>query len=104
MKTRLKFFGLSLPILLAFVYSSLNAAGVRLAAAQNISQRTAALATETFNLSEETEVGLEIDARALGASWARKGAEAAALLISVDGAYNQDLLLWAGDEPFTYRV
>jgi hypothetical protein len=50
------------------------------------------------------EVGLEIQARSLGASWAQERAEAAALLIFVDGAYNQDLLLWAGDESFAYRV
>ena len=50
------------------------------------------------------EVGLEINARSPGASWQREGAEAAALLISVDGVYNQDLLLWAGDELFQYRV
>jgi hypothetical protein len=53
---------------------------------------------------EEMEVGLEIEARSPGASWAREGAEAAALLVSVDGVYNQDLLLWAGDELFPYRV
>jgi hypothetical protein len=50
------------------------------------------------------EVGLEIVARSPEASWAREGAEAAALLISVDETYNQDLMLWAGDESFTYRV
>ena len=31
------------------------------------------------------EVGLDIEARSPGASWARQGAEAAALLVSVDG-------------------
>lgn len=72
--------------------------------AQNIAQPPQSLAAETFNLTEETEVGLEIEARSPGASWAREGAEAAALLISVDGVYQQDLLLWAGDELFSYRV
>jgi len=79
-------------------------AGIHLAAAQSSSQPTTALATETFIVAEETEVGLEIEARSPGASWAREGAEAAAGLISVDGEYNQDLLLWAGDELFQYRV
>jgi hypothetical protein len=50
------------------------------------------------------EVGLEIEARSPGASWAREGAEAAALLVSVDGVHNQDVLLWAGDEVFQYRI
>jgi hypothetical protein len=50
------------------------------------------------------EVGLEIEARSPHSAWIRRGAEASALLISVDGKYNQDLLLWAGDEFFNYRV
>ncbi len=98
MKTRLKFYAFSLLLPLASVYASLNVAGIHLAAAQSSSQPTTALATETFIVAEETEVGLEIEARSPGASWAREGAEAAAVLISVDGEYNQDLLLWAGDE------
>src|SRR2546421_7410149 len=104
MKTRLKVFAFSPLLLSASVYASLNVAGIHLAVAQSSSQPTTALATETFNLPEETELGLEIEARSPGASWAREGAEAAAVLISVDGAYNQDLLLWAGDELFQYRV
>ena len=61
------------------------------------------LSTE-FILPKESEVGLEIKARSPGASWATKGAEASALLIEVDGKYNQDLILWAGDSPFVYRM
>ncbi|MCP9495424.1 MAG: hypothetical protein MSG64_13345 [Pyrinomonadaceae bacterium MAG19_C2-C3] len=82
----------------------LSTLGIRPAISQTILQSPKTLASETFDLTEEMEVGLEIDARSPGASWSRKGAEAAALLISVDGAYNQDLLLWAGDESFPYRV
>src|SRR5437667_4297025 len=104
MKTRLKFFAFSPLLLSAFVYSSLNVAGIHLAVARSKFQSATALATHTFNLREETEVGLEIEARSPGASWAREGAEAAAVLVSVDGLYNQDLLLWAGDELFQYRV
>ena len=73
-------------------------------AAQTAARPASPLATETFELAEESEVGLEIEARSPGASWGRKGAEAAALLISVDGAYSQDALLWAGDELYRYRV
>lgn len=71
-----------------------------------MSSPAAALASESFQLESEVEVGLEISARSPGASWATKGAEAAAVVIEVDGRYNQDLLLWggAGDRPFTYRV
>lgn len=71
------------------------------AAAQN---NGAALATRQLNLTTASEVALEIEARAPGASWARTGAEAAALIVSVDGKYNQDLMLWAGDRLYTYRI
>jgi hypothetical protein len=62
------------------------------------------LAVETVELKDALEVALEIEARAPGASWARKGSEAASLVVTVDGAYNQDVLLWAGDSFYTYRV
>ena len=74
------------------------------AAKQGSQQPPRPLATEAFSLSEDMEVGLEIEGRSPGASWGREGAEAAALLVFVDGVYNQDLLLWAGDELFRYRV
>ncbi|HEY2970964.1 MAG TPA: hypothetical protein VGJ48_00500 [Pyrinomonadaceae bacterium] len=97
----------SLPLallVLVFVYLSHNTMGKQLTATQSNSQLPKPLTTKTFNLAEDTEVGLELEARSPGASWARKGAEAAALVISVDGSYNQDLLLWAGDESSHYRV
>jgi len=103
MKTTINFFRFSL-LLLTFFYTSSSTTGTRLAAAQNVAQTSKPLIAETFNLTENMEIGLEIEARSPGASWARDGAEAAALLISVDGAYNQDLLVWAGDELFRYRV
>jgi hypothetical protein len=62
------------------------------------------LAVETVALKEDTEIGLEIEARSPGASWARKGSEAAALVVTVDGAYNQDVLLWAGDQLYGYQI
>src|SRR6266498_3723610 len=91
-------------LLLVFVYLSQNTMGKQLTATQSNSQLLKPLTTEAFNLAEDMEVGLEIEARSPGASWARKGAEAAALVISVDGSYNQDWLLWAGDESSHYRV
>jgi len=100
MKLKLSVFRLSL-ILFTFVFSS---SAVHTLATQTNSQVPKPLAIESFNLTEDMEVGLEINARSPGASWVREGAEAAALLISVDGVYNQDLLLWAGDELFQYRV
>lgn len=74
--------------------------------AQSASEQNTMLVlfTQKLVLREASEVGLEIEARAPGASWARKGAEAPALVIAVDGERNQDLLLWAGDLLFTYRL
>jgi len=72
--------------------------------AQNVSSSTSLLADKAFELTDEAEVGLEVIARSRGASWAKRGAEAAALTITVDGVYSSDLILWAGDEPFTYRA
>lgn len=62
------------------------------------------LAVETVQSAGGEELALEIEARSPGASWARKGSEAAALVVTVDGAYNQDVLLWAGDRFHGYRV
>jgi hypothetical protein len=101
MKTKLTVYRLSL-LVFTFVCSSIatNVAAAR----QKHTTVPKPLATQTFNLTADMEVGLEIVARSPGASWARVGAESAALLVSVDGAQNQDLLLWAGDEVFHYRV
>ncbi len=103
MKISLSFFSLPL-LLLISVYTASSTTGTHFAATHNISQLPKPLATEVFNLPDNMEVGLEIEARAPGASWAREGAEAAALMVLVDGVYQQDLLLWAGDELFSYRV
>lgn len=100
MKTKLSLCRLSL-VLLAFAFSSI---APRIVPAQKIVPLPKPLATEAFKLADAMEVGLEIEARSPGASWARQGSEAAALLVSVDGVHNQDLLLWAGDEVFRYRV
>jgi hypothetical protein len=99
MKTKSTFLYLQL-LLSLLIYTS---TAMRLTA-QSTSQAPEALASESLNLAEDMEVGLEIEARSPDASWARPGAEAAALLVLVDGVYNQDLLLWAGDELFRYRV
>ena len=103
MKTTLSLPGLAL-LLLTSVYTSPSPTGTHPAAKQGSQQPPRPLATEAFSLSEDMEVGLEIEGRSPGASWGREGAEAAALLVFVDGVYNQDLLLWAGDEMFRYRV
>jgi hypothetical protein len=102
MKTTLHSF--SLPLLLLISYTIPNTVIAQVSAMSSGAQLPKPLATEAFSLAEDMEIGLEIEARSPGASWARKGSEAAALMISVDGLYNQDLLLWAGDELSKYRV
>lgn len=67
-------------------------------------QSATQIATHAFQLSVKAEVGLEIVARVRGGSWAKRGAEAAALIVNIDDAYSSDLILWAGDEQFTYRA
>lgn len=100
MKTNLKFLGLTI---LAFAFIFVTASADR-SAPLGSSETPTELAHEIVNLKTEMEMGLEIEARAPGASWLREGKEAPAVLISVDGVYNQDLLLWAGDETYSYRV
>jgi hypothetical protein len=105
MKTKSDSLRLSIVLLLIYGCASHSAAS----AAQNpcapkVPLSTEPLAVKTFDLADDAEVGLEIEALSPGASWARAGSEAAALVVSIDGAYNQDLLLWAGEESFSYRV
>ena len=94
---------LSLAILLAACCAP-SAARAQNPCAPAAPRTPAPLAAETVELPDDREVALEIEARAPGASWARKGAEAAALVVTVDGAYNQDVLLWAGDQFYGYQV
>ena len=103
MKTTLHFLGLPL-LLLVFVFTFPKTVVTQITAMHSSSKLPKPLVTEAFNLPEDMEVGLEIEGRSPGASWAREYDEAAALIISVDSSYNQDLLLWAGDEPSHYRV
>lgn len=67
-------------------------------------QSSTTLAVETIELKDDMEIAVMIEARSPGASWARKGSEAAALVVTVDGAYNQDVLLWAGDRFYEYQI
>lgn len=50
------------------------------------------------------EIGLFIKASVKNASWQKSGAEAAVLTIFVDGKYNQDAILFAGEKVFEYQM
>jgi hypothetical protein len=57
-----------------------------------------------FQMPAAGEAVAEIAASAPGASWERAGAEGTVATISVDGEYNQDLILTRGEEQQTFRV
>src|ERR1051326_2633196 len=54
------------------------------------------LFTTSFNAAAAGEAVAEIQASAPGASWDKPGAEAASVSISLDGSYNQDVMLYLG--------
>jgi hypothetical protein len=95
---------LSLPILFTIVCAPAVVVRAQNPCAPAPPKAAEPLAAESFKAGGGEEYALEIEARSPGASWARKGAEAAALVVTVDGAYHQDLLLWAGEEFYRYRV
>ena len=95
---------LRLLIFLTATLSTFTTAAAQNPCSPSAPQTAAALAAQTVELKEDAEVALEVEARSPGASWARKGSEAAALVVTVDGAYSQDVLLWAGEGFYVYRV
>jgi hypothetical protein len=58
---------------------------------------------ETFALAATAEVVVEFEARCSGCDWGRRGYEAAALRLSVDGSYSQHVWLVRGEHG-EYRV
>lgn len=62
------------------------------------------LLEKRFRVETEAEVLLDLRATAPHTSWGEAGSEAAAATVSVDGQYNQDVFLFAGERAFTYQV
>lgn len=56
-----------------------------------------ALATDTLNTGS-AETGLELDVSSFKTSWAKAGSEATVVTIFVDGKYQQDVILFTGEE------
>ena len=56
------------------------------------------------NDSNAVEIGLFVKASVGGAAWQKAGAEAAVLTVFVDGKYNQDAILFAGERVFEYQM
>ena len=61
-------------------------------------------ATTSFTAKRAGEAMLDVRALAPGADWARAGHESAVVRLELDGAYNQDVVLFNGASPFDYRV
>src|SRR5437588_10648127 len=57
-----------------------------------------------FQMPSAGEAMAEITVSAPGASWDRPGAEGTVATISIDGQYNQDLILTRGEEAQTFHV
>jgi hypothetical protein len=62
------------------------------------------LREERFTLEAPAEVVATLTASCAGCDWGRRGHEAAALELRLDGRYSQHLLLTRGAQPAEYRV
>ncbi|USK35962.1 hypothetical protein LIT25_12140 [Bacillus sp. F19] len=62
------------------------------------------VADTNFKVTESGEALLDITALALGVDWGKKGKESAVVTVKVDGNYVQDVVLFMGQEKFTYEV
>src|SRR5215467_3955253 len=62
------------------------------------------LAHQSFTLREPAEVVATLHARCEGCDWGVAAREAAAVTISVDGAYRTHVMLTRGDADSEYRV
>jgi hypothetical protein len=62
------------------------------------------LCGEVFSVSKTTEVLAGLRMRAPGTSWAEAGHEAALATVILDGKKQQNVMLYAGAEPFSYSV
>src|SRR6476620_2644629 len=59
---------------------------------------------QTFELATGSEVVATVRAGCASCAWGEAGREAAALRLSVDGAYSQHLLLARGEAATEYRI
>ncbi|HMY73404.1 MAG TPA: hypothetical protein PLQ88_16430, partial [Blastocatellia bacterium] len=57
-----------------------------------------------FTATAEAEALLDLTASSPGTSWLTAGAEAATATIFVDGRKHQDVILFSGAKPFTYKL
>jgi hypothetical protein len=60
--------------------------------------------SDSFYAHRATEARLSITASAPGTDWGRAGRESAVASVYLDGRWSQDVVLFAGEERFTYDV
>ncbi|MEO6725777.1 MAG: hypothetical protein ABIU20_00265 [Blastocatellia bacterium] len=85
------------------IFKNVFAAAVMLAAAV-VTVPAQTLLEKKFKADAESEALLDLTASAPGTSWVTAGAEAAVATIFVDGRQHQDVFLFAGAKPFTYKL
>lgn len=62
------------------------------------------VADADFKVTESGEALLNFTALAPGVDWGKKGKESAVVTVKVDGNYVQDVVLFMGQDKFTYEV
>ncbi len=58
----------------------------------------------TFVAKKGGEALLDLTASAPGTDWGKAGSESAVVTVTLDGKYNQDVVLFAGEQSFTYQL
>ena len=88
----------------AEVRSTLASDHLPVTAKLTIEERPRELAATTFNAPRAAEAKFAFSASAPNTDWSRRGLEAAVVTVLLDGEPTQDVVLYAGARPFTYKV
>jgi hypothetical protein len=73
-------------------------------AATSLTAAAQTLIERKFTASTDAEALLDLTASSPGTSWGTAGAEAATATIFVDDRLHQDVILFSGAKPFTYKL
>jgi hypothetical protein len=67
-------------------------------------QQSGDVTKTTFVAKKGGEALLDLTASAPGTDWGKPGSESAVVTVRLDGKYNQDVVLFAGEQRFTYQL
>jgi hypothetical protein len=87
-------------VIIVAALAALLAAVPTLAAPQQSGDTT----TTTFVARKSGEALFDLTASAPGTDWGKTGSESAVVTVTLDGKYNQDVVLFAGEQRFTYQL